>query len=170
MDPTNARIMVGDIASALSSVDPAGRATYEANRDAYGAELTALDVEIRARLAPLTNRKVVTNHDAFGYFLARYGLTYVGSVIPSFDTQAELSATELKALVDRIKAEGVTVIFTESSLPPKTARTIASEAGVKVVEGRGALYGDSLGLPGSGADTYLGMMRTNATTFADNLR
>ena len=170
MDPRNARIMVTDIAAALASVDQQGRATYEANRDAYLAQLDVLDAEIGAQLAPLTNRKVVTNHDAFGYFLAHYGLEYVGSVIPSFDTQAELSASELKDLVDRIRATGVTVIFTETSLPPKTARTIAAEAGVKVVQGADALYGDSLGLPGSGADTYLGMMRKNATTFAENLR
>ena len=170
MDPRNAKVMVADIAAALGTADPAGATGYDQRRDGYLTQLDALDAEIDAALSPLANRKVVTNHDAFHYFLDRYRLTFVGSVIPSFDTQAELSAAELKDLVDRIRAAGVTVIFTESSLPPKTARTIADEAGVRVVGGDGALYGDSLGPPGSGADTYLTMMRKNTRTFADNLR
>ncbi len=169
MDPRNAKVMVTNVAKAMSKADPGDTAGYEQRLAAYTQQIDALDAEIEARLAPLTNRKVVTNHDAFGYFLDRYRLTFVGSIIPSVDTQAELSAAELKDLVDLIEAEGVKVIFTEASLPPKTAQTIATEAGVKVVSGEDALYGDSLGAPGSGADTYLTMMRKNAATFADNL-
>lgn len=169
MDPRNAKTMVTNVATALGTADPGGKAGYEQRLTAYLGQIDALDAEIEAKLAGLTNRKVVTNHDAFGYFLNRYRLDFVGSIIPSVDTQAELSAAELKALVDQIKAEGVKAIFTESSLPPKTAETIAAEAGVKVVAGDEALYGDSLGGPGSGAETYLDMMRKNATTFADNL-
>lgn len=169
MDPRNAKLMVTQVAIALADADPDGKAAYEQRLATYLTTIDTMDTEIQAQLAGLTNRKVVTDHDAFGYFLERYGLEFVGSVIPSVDTQAELSAAELKDLVDRIRTEGVKAIFTEASLPPKTAETIAAEAGVKVVSGEDALYGDSLGPAGSGADTYVDMMRKNATTFAENL-
>lgn len=169
LDPRNAKVMVADIAKALATAVPAGAAGFQERAAAYDKELDALDADIAKQLAGLTNRKVVTNHDAFGYYLNRYGLTFVGSVIPSFDTQAEMSASELSALVQAIKAEGVKAVFAETSLPPKAADALAKEAGVKVVEGEEALYGDSLGPAGSGADTYLGMMRHNTKTFADNL-
>ena len=169
LDPRNAKVMVGDIATAVATVDASHAAVFEARRAAYVAQLDALDAEITGQLATVTNRKVVTNHDAFGYYLDHYGLTFVGSVIPSFDTQAELSASELSDLVAAIKAQGVKVVFAETSMPPKAAAALATEAGVKVVEGDEALYGDSLGPAGSGADTYLGMMRHDTKTFVDNL-
>ena len=169
LDPRNAEVMVGDIATALAGLDAAHAPGFEARRAAYAAQLDTLDAEIAGQLARVTNRKVVTNHDAFGYYLDRYGLTFVGSVIPSFDTQAELSASELSDLVAAIRAQGVNVVFAETSLPPKAAAALAREAGVKVVEGAQALYGDSLGPAGSGADTYLGMMRHDTETFVDNL-
>jgi zinc/manganese transport system substrate-binding protein/manganese/iron transport system substrate-binding protein len=97
-------------------------------------------------------------------------MDFVGSVIPSFDTQAELSSREVTALVAKIKAEGVRAVFSESSLPPKTAATVAREAGVRVVAGEDALYGDALGPPGSDADTYLKMMRHNTRTIVEALR
>lgn len=169
LDPRNAKVMVADIAKALATAVPASAAGFQERAAAYDKELDALDADITKQLAGLTNRKIVTNHDAFGYYVARYDLTFVGSVIPSFDTQAEMSASELSALVQAIKAEGVKAVFAETSLPPKAADALAKEAGVKVVEGEEALYGDSLGPAGSGADTYLGMMRHNTKTFADNL-
>ena len=168
-DPRNAKIIVTTIAAAFVAADPAGAGAYQANLDGYQAELDRLDAEVDAELAPLTNRKVVTNHDAFAYFLDRYRLDFVGSVIPSFDTQAELSAAELANLVAKIKAEGVKAIFSETSLPAKTAATIATEAGVKVVQGDDALYGDALGPPGSDGATYLAMIRHNAHTLATSL-
>ncbi|MGD9792447.1 MAG: metal ABC transporter substrate-binding protein [Acidimicrobiia bacterium] len=168
-DPANAKIMVTNIAKAFMAADPANATTYQANLDAYLAELTTLDTDIAAQLSKLANRKLVTNHDAFGYFIGRYNLEFVGSVIPGFDTQAELSVAETNDLIDKIRAEGVKAIFAESSLPPKVAKAIADEAGVTVVEGDDALYGDSLGPAGSGADTYLTMMRHNANTIATHL-
>jgi zinc/manganese transport system substrate-binding protein/manganese/iron transport system substrate-binding protein len=169
MDPANAEVMVREIGAALVRADPAGAPEYERNENGYLRQLQALDVEIRSALAPLENRKVVTNHDAFGYFLDRYGLTFVGSLIPSFDSQAELSSAELSRLVARLRQEQVTAIFAEASLPPKTARVIAAEAGVRVVAGDGSLYADSLGPPGSGADTYLGMMRHDTVALVAGL-
>jgi ABC-type Zn uptake system ZnuABC Zn-binding protein ZnuA len=169
-DPRNAEQMVRSIAAALTTADPAGAATYQSALDSYIAELSALDASIAQQIGTLTNKKLVTNHDAFGYYVARYGLDYVGSVIPSFDSTAELSAGELQDLVDRIRAEGVKAVFSESSLPAKTAETIAREAGVRVVDGEDALYGDALGPPGSPADTYLHMMEHNTAVIVENLR
>ena len=170
-DPADARIMVGDIAAALVAKDPAGKAGYERNAATYDAKLAALDAENEAEIGsiPVEQRKLVTNHDAFGYYVARYGLKFVGSVIPSFDSQAELSPRDITRLVGKIDREGVKAIFSESSLPPKTARAIGHEAGVKVVSGPDALYGDSLGPPGSAGDTYLKMEEHNTTEIVENL-
>jgi ABC-type Zn uptake system ZnuABC Zn-binding protein ZnuA len=169
-DPRNAKAMAHDIAVALGLVDPKHKAEYDANDAAYARQLDDLDAQVRADLATLTNRKLVTNHDAFGYYIARYGLSYVGSIIPSFDTQAELSAQDINDIVSKIKREGVKAVFSESSLPPKTAEAIGAEAGVKVVAGEDSLYGDTLGPPGSDGDTYLKMIRHNTRELVDNLR
>ncbi|MDQ4070709.1 MAG: metal ABC transporter substrate-binding protein [Actinomycetota bacterium] len=169
-DPIRAKAMVSTLARAMREVDPGQAETYSAAEHAYLAELDALDAEIRAQIHALPNKKLVTNHDAFGYYVDRYGLDFVGAIIPSFDSQAELSSRDLSALVARIRSEGVRAVFSESSLPPKTAETVAREAGVRVVAGEGALYGDSLGPPGSDADTYLKMMRHNTRTIVEGLR
>jgi ABC-type Zn uptake system ZnuABC Zn-binding protein ZnuA len=171
-DPTNAKIMVRNIADAFAAKDPAGKATYEANYASYAAKLDRLDRRIRAQLdsLPPTQRKLVTNHDALGYYIARYRLQFVGSIIPSFDTSAELSGKDITDLVAKIRASGVNAIFSESSLPPKTAEVIGREAGVRVVEGDGALYGDSLGPEGSDGATYLTMEQHNTGAIVAALR
>lgn len=168
--PANAEIMVANVTRALVAADPSGATTYKANQRAYDTELAALDREIASELSALTNRKLVSNHDAFGYYVARYGLEFVGSVIPSFDTQAELSSNDISELVHKIRSEGVKAVFSEASLPPKTAEAIASQADVKVVEGDDALFGDSLGPRGSDGDTYLKMQRHNTKVIVENLR
>lgn len=168
-DPRNARVMVDNIADALATVDPADAPDYRAAQARYHVDLERLDADIAAQVATLTNKKLVTNHDALEYYAARYGFEIVGSVIPSFDTQAEMSAADLSSLVAKIKGQGVKAVFSESSLPPKAAATIASEAGVKVVQGDDALFGDSLGPAGSDADTYLKMERHNTRVIVDNL-
>ena len=169
-DPRNAKQMVATMLAAFVAADPTGAPVYELNAARYAAELDALDAEIAAQIASLPNRKLVTNHDAFGYYVDRYGLEFVGSIIPSFETSAEVSASELDDLIDKIKAQGVKAVFAESALPSKVAKTIANEAGVKVVDGEGALYGDGLGPAKSAGGTYLAMMRHNTTTIVDNLR
>ncbi|WP_433443781.1 metal ABC transporter substrate-binding protein [Nonomuraea sp. CA-141351] len=162
-DPANAKIMVADIEKALNQADPAHAAAYAQRQKAYDAELDRLDGWIKQRIAtiPEADRKIVTNHDAFGYYLDRYGLTYVGAIIPSFDTSAEVTGKDLADLVAAVKKAGVKAIFSESTLPPKTAQALATEAGTQVVGGENSLYGDSLGPAGTGADSYLGMMRHN---------
>jgi zinc/manganese transport system substrate-binding protein/manganese/iron transport system substrate-binding protein len=171
-DPMNAKIMVHNIATALEARDAAGKPAYEANDTAYAAKLDALDKSIRTKIdsLPPDQRKLVTNHDAFGYYIARYKLQFVGSIIPSFDTSAELSGKDIADLVAKIRAAGVKAIFSESSLPPKTAEAIGREAGVTVVEGDDALYGDSLGPSGSAGATYLTMEQHNTDTIVAALR
>jgi zinc/manganese transport system substrate-binding protein len=168
-NPRNAEVMVATIDRALAAADPADAGVFRANLAAYTKQLQALDVEVQRQIDSLANKKLVTNHDAFGYYVDRYGLQFVGSVIPSFDSSAELSGRDIADLVAKIKATGVKAVFSETSLPPRAAETIAREAGVKVVEGEGALYGDSLGPAGSDGDTYLKMIRHNTRIIVSNL-
>jgi zinc/manganese transport system substrate-binding protein/manganese/iron transport system substrate-binding protein len=168
-NPRNAQLMAANIERGLATAEPAATADFEANLAAYTKQLETLDAEVERRIDGLANRKVVTNHDAFGYYLDRYGLELAGSVIPSFDSSAELSGRDIRDLVAKIKATGVKAIFSETTLPPETAETIGREAGVKVVTGEDALYGDALGPPGSDGDTYLEMIRHNTATFVSNL-
>ncbi|MEU0939259.1 metal ABC transporter substrate-binding protein [Embleya sp. NPDC005971] len=171
-DPQAAKVMVTNIAKALSNADGANAKVYENNLAGYGAKLDALDADNRAKLdtIPAANRKLVTNHDALGYYVDRYRLEFVGSIIPSFDDQAELSGSRIEDVVARIKATGAKAVFAESALPPKTAATIAREAGVKVVDGDDSLYADSLGAPGSAGATYLTAEAHNTDTIVAALR
>jgi zinc/manganese transport system substrate-binding protein len=170
-NPLNATIMVTNIERALATADPARASTFRSNLTAYAGRLSKLDADNRAAFAklPADQRKLVTNHDAFGYYVDRYQLQFVGSVIPSMDTSAELSAQQLTNLVAKIRATGTKAIFTESSLPPKTAEAIARQAGVKVVGGENALYGDSLGAPGTPQGTYLGAEQHNTQVIVSAL-
>jgi ABC-type Zn uptake system ZnuABC Zn-binding protein ZnuA len=168
-NPRNAERMAATIDRGLAAAEPSAATTFQANLAAYTRQLQALDREIQRQIDSLANRKLVTNHDAFGYYIDRYGLQLVGSVIPSFDTSAELSGRDIRDLVAKIKATGVKAVFSETSLPPRTAETIGREAGVKVVEGEDALYGDTLGPRGSDGDTYLKMIRHNTRTIVSNL-
>ncbi len=158
------------IATSLASVDPATDASvWQARGERYATELEGLDRRIRDILSviPPERRLLVTNHDAFGYFADRYGFRIVGTVIPGGSTLAEPSPADLDALVRSIEASGVDAIFVETTASPDLAEALASELGrpIQVVE----LYTGSLGGPGSGADTYIGMMETNAHRIADAL-
>jgi zinc/manganese transport system substrate-binding protein len=170
-NPMNAKIMSENIAKALVAVDGSHRTTFQDNFRAYAAKLDKLDADNRAKFAtlPADQRKLVTNHDAFGYYVDRYQLQFVGSVIPSMDTSAELSGTQLNDLVAKIKATGTKAIFSESSLPPKTAEAVAKQAGVKVIGGEEALYGDSVGAQGTPLGTYLGAEEHNTDTIVSAL-
>ncbi|WP_022892454.1 metal ABC transporter substrate-binding protein [Agromyces subbeticus] len=162
-DPELAEQMVENIAHGLAEVPGVDAATIEANESDYLADLDALDGWIDENVAavPAADRLLVTNHDAFTYFVDAYDITFVGSVIPSFDDNAEPSAAEIDDLVAKIAATGVKAVFSEASISPKAAETIASEAGVTVYSGPDALYGDSLGVAGSDGETYLGSQLHN---------
>jgi ABC-type Zn uptake system ZnuABC Zn-binding protein ZnuA len=168
-DPANAKKMVDNIAAALDRADPANKPTYDANAAAYKKKLDTAAAQVRAILneIPPANRKLVTNHDALGYFADAFGLRVVGAVIPTVSTQAEPSAADTAALLQAIKREKVKAIFAESNVNPKLATMLAKEARVKVVED---LYGDSLGQPGSGAETVDGMWLANARKIAEALK
>jgi len=168
-DPRNAEVMAANIGRGLAAAEPSAAADFQGDLAAYTRQLRALDAEVRRQVGSLANRKVVTDHDAFGYYLDRYGLELVGSVIPSFDSSAELSGRDIRDLVAKVRATGVKAIFAETTLPPRAAETIGREAGVKVVEGDSALYGDALGPPGSNGDTYIKMIRHNTAMIVSNL-
>jgi ABC-type Zn uptake system ZnuABC Zn-binding protein ZnuA len=168
-DPERAKVMVTNIALALREADPDNAGAYDANAAVYSEKLDATKAEIQALIdeIPAENRKLVTNHDAFGYFADAFGLEIVGAVIPSTSTEAEPSAEETAALLDTIEREGVKAIFAESSVNPDLARTLADDAGVTIVDD---LYGDSLGDAGSGAETVDGMLLANARKIAEALK
>ena len=168
-DPLYDQRMVAKIGEVLAAADPANADGYRQRATGYIAKLEAVDQEAKEIIAtiPPANRKVVTNHDGFGYFLEHYGLAFVGAVIPAQTTQAEPSARDIRDLVELIKREGVKAIFAESSVDPKVARQVASDTGVKIIDN---LYVDTLGAKGSGADTIDGMLLTNARTLAEALR
>ena len=162
--------MVRNISAALSNADAANAATYAANADAYIAKLQALDKEISTLVdqVPAERRKIVTSHDALGYFADRYGFTIVGSVIPALSTEAgDPSAQDIAKLVDGIKAEGVKAIFLESMANPRLVERVAQEAGVRIGP---ELYTDALGGPDSDGATFIDAMRANARTLIELLR
>jgi zinc/manganese transport system substrate-binding protein len=164
-DPRNAVAAVNAVRDALSAADPAAAATFAANAAAYRARLAALDRSIAACMAaiPPAERRLVSDHDAFGYFAARYGIDVVGAVIPSSTTRAQPAAGDLAALIDLIDRQHVRAIFPETSLNPKLAEQIASETGARTDL---SLYGDALGPAGSAGATYLGMEAANADALA----
>lgn len=163
-DPALAQRMVANIADGLADVPGAEVDEVEANESDYAAQLDALDAWIGENVAsvPVEQRLLVTNHDAFTYFVDAYDVTFIGSIIPSFDDNAEPSAADIDDLVAKIEETGVRAVFSEASISPKAAETIAAESGATVYSGDDALYGDSLGQPGSEGETYLGSQVHNA--------
>ena len=159
----NAIGMVGAITEGLIAVDADNAQAFEANAAAYTAQLEELEGWITANFAQVdpADRLLVSSHEAFGYFADAYDVTFVGAVIPSFDDNAEVSAADIDALVDAITDSGAQAVFSETSLSPAAAETIAAEANVAVFSGDEGLFGDSLGLPGSSGETYIGSMIHN---------
>ncbi len=167
-DPTNAVRAVETIRSALIEADPGGRAAYTNNARAYTKRLRRLDRSIASclRRVPASKRKLVTTHDALGYYARRYDIEVVGALIPSRSTQAQPSGRDVQELVGQIRSEGVEAIFPESALDPRLERAVSREAGVSV---GGELWADTLGPRGSGAETYLGSLSANTATLAKGM-
>ncbi len=166
-DAHNVEIWTDNIAATLSALDPANAETYEGNADSYRAELEALDQFIRDAIGqiPEANRKLVTNHDNFQYFARAYGFEVIGTVLPSFSTNVEPSANDLAGLIGIIREEEVPAIFVETTMAEQLADTVAQETGARVYQ----LYTDALGPAGSGAESYVGLMRANAETVVEAL-
>lgn len=157
-DVANARVYVEAIREALTAVDPEGAQTYKANADAYLAKLDALDSEIQQAIAaiPQDRRRVVSTHDAFGYFAARYGVEFIAP--QGVSTEADVSARDVAKIIDAVRAHKVRAVFVENIADPRLAKRIASETGAHV---GGVLYSDALSdAKGDGA-TYIDMMRHN---------
>jgi zinc/manganese transport system substrate-binding protein/manganese/iron transport system substrate-binding protein len=127
---------------------------------AYVARLKRLDAGVRACMdrVPAPERKLVTSHDALGYYAKRYDIRVIGTVIPALTTAAQPSAGDVAKLVDTIKREGVQTIFAESSVNPKVEAAIARETGATIGP---ALWADSLGPKGSSGATYIGSIEAN---------
>ena len=160
-DPRNAEAAVRQIERSLTAAEPSKRALFRLDAKAYLSKLMTLDHGIAKCMdtVPQGERKLVTDHDAFGYFAHPYGIEVIGAVIPSQTTQAQPSARDLSDLVTLIEREQVKAVFPESSLSPKLAETIGQETGA--ASGY-TLYGDTLGPEGSSGATYLRMEEANA--------
>jgi zinc/manganese transport system substrate-binding protein len=158
----NIKRYVMNIRDGLIAADPAGKAAYEANAAAYLAKLDALENEVKATVAaiPAGRRKIITTHDAFGYFGAAYGMEFIAP--QGVSTETEVSARDVAKIIRQIKAQKIPAIFMENITDPRLMQRIAEEAGAKV---GGRLYSDALSEPSGPAATYLDMMRNNLKEF-----
>ncbi|MFQ3633640.1 metal ABC transporter substrate-binding protein [Roseiflexus sp.] len=169
LDPTKVVTYVANIRDGLISVDPAGAEVYRANAERYTAQLNELDRFITEEIAriPEANRKLVTNHESFGYFADRYGLRIIGTIVPNISTGASPSAQQLARLTDRVREAGVQVIFLETGANPQLAEQLARETGIRIVSD---LYTHSLSDADGPAPTYLDMMRYNVKQIVEALQ
>lgn len=154
---------VDTIATALIAADPADRAAYEANAAAYKAKLTALDAKVKAAIAalPPERRKIITSHDAFGYFAAAYGLEVLAP--QGVSTESEASAKGVATLIRQIKKEKAPAVFLENITDPRLIDRIAKETGAHI---GGTLYSDALSDASGPASTYIAMFEHNLAALA----
>lgn len=162
----NAEIYVANIRDGMVAADPANAATYRANASAYQAKLEALDRDVREAVAriPVERRKVISTHDAFGYFAAAYDITFVAP--QGVSTETEPSAGDIATIIAQIKKEKIPAVFLENVSDPRLMRQIASETGVTI---GGTLYSDSLTDRNGEAPSYVEMVRHNIRTIASAL-
>jgi manganese/zinc/iron transport system substrate-binding protein len=164
------------IASALADVDPEHQAQYESAAKAYREEILKVDGELLelVQSLPPARRKLVTSHDAFRYFGARYGIEVHGLL--GISTGSEASTKDVGQLAEFLATNKVPAIFGETSVPSKGLKAVIDSCqkkhghAVRLVGGDDALYSDALGEPGSPGATYLGMIRHNATVIVDALK
>lgn len=167
MDPLRIADAASLVAAALTEIDDS--VDWAARADTYATDLEGLHTEIEEMFSAVdeSERLLVTNHDALGYFAARYGFEVVGTVIPGGSTLGDPSSEDLASLVSTMRDLGVNVVFAETTRPSALADAVAAELGgeVQVVE----LFTGSLGEAGSGAETLIDMLRLNATRIAQAL-
>ena len=154
----NARIYVGNIRDGLIAADPAGKASYEANASTYLARLDALDSEVRAAIAkiPPERRRIITTHDAFGYFAASYGMAFIAP--QGVSTEAEVSARDVARIITQIRKQKIPAVFLENVTDKRLLERIGAESGARI---GGTLYSDALTDAKGEAPSYLDMMRHN---------
>ena len=154
----NAKVYVANIRDALVAADPAGKAAYEANAAAYLAKLDALDKDVKAAVAaiPADRRKIISTHDAFGYFQQAYGVEFVAP--QGVSTEAEPSARDVARIITQVKKQKIPAVFLENITDPRLMERIAQETGARV---GGKLYSDALTDEKGDAPTYIDLMRHN---------
>lgn len=161
--PDNVMLYVRNISAALSKADPAGSAVYQANTDTYVKELQALDTWAKTQFAaiPPAGRKVITSHNAFGYFAAQYQIKFLAP--QGISTDAQASAKSVAQLIKQIQREKIRAVFVENMSNPKLLAQLGKDAGVTIGP---ALYVDALSAAGGPADSYLKLMRHNVMQLA----
>ena len=154
----NAKVYVANIRDALVAADPVGKAAYEANAAAYLGKLDALDADVKATVAaiPADRRKIISTHDAFGYFQQAYGVEFIAP--QGVSTEAEPSARDVARIITQVKKQKIPAVFLENIADPRLMERIAQESGARV---GGKLYSDALTDAKGDAPTYLDMMRHN---------
>ena len=165
-DVANARRYVENIRDALAAADPERAALYRANAAAYLAKLDALDRDVTAALEtiPPARRRIISTHDAFGYFSARYGIAFIAP--QGVSTEAEASARDIARIIDAVKREKVAAVFLENIADPRLAQSIAAQTGAKV---GGTLYSDALSDAKGPAPNYIEMVRHNVKELTEAL-
>ncbi len=167
-DPIRVKAAVNEIAARLSAVDPNNASVYYQNASDYTEQLDELHYWIldQVELVPPERRLLVTSHDSFAYFAEAYGLEVVGLVIPSLSTDVEPTAEHIAGLIELVREREIPALFGETTVSERLAQTIARETGAELFR----LYSGSLGPEGSGADTYLTMVRTNVERIVEALK
>lgn len=162
----NAKLYVANIRDALAAADPAGKDAYEANAAAYASKLDALDAEVKAAIdtIPADRRRIITTHDAFGYFAAAYGVTFVAP--QGVSTEAEVSARDVARIITQIRKQKIPAVFLENVTDKRLLERIGAESGARI---GGTLYSDALTDEKGVAPTYLDMMRHNVKQLASAL-
>ena len=162
-DVGNAKIYVQNIRDALIATDPAGKSVYEGNADAYLAELDKLEGEVKAAIAliPPERRRIITTHDAFGYFAKAYGMEFIAP--QGVSTETEASARDVGRIIQQIRKAKVPAVFLENVTDPRLIQRIAKESGAKI---GGKVFSDALSEPGGPAATYVDMIRNNVRAFS----
>jgi zinc/manganese transport system substrate-binding protein len=166
-NPNNVVRYVQNIATGLAKADPAGAGQFQANADAYANELLALDIWAKTQFAAIApaKRKVITSHDAFGYFGAQYQISFLAP--QGISTDAEPSAKGVARLIRQIQREKIRAVFVENMGNPKFIAQLSQDAGVTL---GAALYADALSAPDQPGATYLGMVRHNVMALAADMR
>jgi len=167
LDPVRGISIAQAVAGELGRLQPAGAAAFTARQIEYAGRLEAIDRQIATQLASVANRRIVTNHDALGYFADRYDLEVIGSISPGGSSAGEPSGRDLADLADAIEEFDVNAIFTDVGGSSRLAEVLAGELDrpIAVVE----LFTGTFGQEGSGADTYLGLLETNGARVAEAL-
>jgi zinc/manganese transport system substrate-binding protein len=166
-DVANAKIYIANIRDALIAADPDGASDFTLRASDFLKTLHTLDADIRAGVAsiPAARRRIITSHDAFGYFAKAYGLTFIAP--QGVSTETEASSRDVARIIRQIKAEKIPAVFLENISDPRLMKQVARETGARIGE---AVFSDSLSPKDGPAATYVAMMRHNLNAFTQALR